>query len=187
MTNKHLYLLGIVAVIAIGTYLYLNLCSVCLDQMPTKDTPIKAAAQSPEGGTPTLYPFAMSDGNFSLQLDDNFNFHHSSPTFLMPISTELKAGIEQLKNHLANHSELELTLIGHHSDQEENNTPFPDLGTARAHSVKNHFIISGIPEEQLSVLGKSDSNMVQHNGIFHGIISYALVTRKETEKESINP
>ncbi|WP_431124910.1 hypothetical protein [Flagellimonas flava] len=182
MSNKNLYLLGIVAVIAIGTWMYLNLCSGCLNEANQEPRQLENSVVLKQSSKELTYPFALSDGSFALNIKDNFDFHPSNPTFLMPISKELKDGVETLRNYLIANDSSVVNIIGHFTPKEENNTPYPNLGLARAQSVKNHFIISGIPSGQIKVLGKLDEEMEKEGNVYLGAVSYALIQKKEEEK-----
>ncbi len=136
-------------------------------------------AQSKFQAPSPSYPFTLDEGEFSLNVDDNFNFYVSSPSFLMPISPKLKVGLKDLENHLTDHKDQTLTIIGHHSSKEENNTPYENLGLARANSVKNQLVLAGISSGQIVVLGKLDDTMVQKEEIVFGPISYSLTKKLE--------
>lgn len=182
MSNKNLYLLGIVAVIAVGTLMYLNLCGGCLIEATQEAQQLEDSAVLKQGSKEPAYPFALSDGNFTLNINDNFNFQPSNPSFLMPISKNLKDGIETLRNYLIANDSSVVSIIGHFTSREENNTSHPNLGLARAQSVKNHFIIAGIPSDQIKVLGKQDEEMEKAGNVYSGAVSYALIQKEEQEK-----
>lgn len=186
MSRKHLYLLGIFATIALGAFLYFKLCGVCLSALGHGELSEHAANQIKVQTPSPTYPFTVSDGEFSLSIDDNFNFYTDSPSFRMPISAKLKAGMDDLKMHLISQQDQALTVIGHYNAKEENSTPFPNLGLARANSVKNHLVLTGIPPTQIAVLGKLDDSMVQVGDIFLGPVSYALTKRDEDTPTTIN-
>ena len=119
MSRKSLYILGILATIVVGTYLYLNLCSICMGDLNQERSIEIVGAQSKFQAPSPSYPFTLDEGEFSLNVDDNFNFYVSSPSFLMPISPKLKVGLKDLENHLTDHKDQTLTIIGHHSSKEE--------------------------------------------------------------------
>ncbi|MCL6267389.1 hypothetical protein [Flagellimonas myxillae] len=184
MSKKNLYLLGIVAVITFGTLMYLKLCSGCLGNAVVegeKQRSVNSEVFESKAQT-TQLPFTVSDGHFSLNIEDNFNFQLSNPSFVMPIAQNLKEGVATLKNHLLINDSTLVTIIGHYAPQEANNTSFSNLGLARANSVKNHFIISGIPSDQIKVLGKLNRDFSGENEILYGAVSYALTQIGESEQ-----
>ena len=182
MSNKNLYLLAIVAVIAIGTWMYLNLCHGCLNKTNQEQQQLEGSAVLKPESKELAKSFVLSDRSFTLSIKDNFDFQPSNPSFLMPISKDLKDGIETLRNHLMANDSSVVHIIGHFSPIEENNTSYPNLGLARAQSVKNHFIISGIPSDQIKVMGKLDEKMEKEGNVYPGAVSYALLQKQEQEK-----
>ncbi|PWL40054.1 hypothetical protein DKG77_04300 [Flagellimonas aquimarina] len=174
MTRKTAYLLGILAVVIIGTFLYVDLCSEC------RIASNQEAAITPQSITtlPT-YPFLVNDGDYSFEANENFNFNESSPSFLMPISGELKNGIFSLKDYLSSNNQKTIDLTGFYSDKEENHSSFSTLGLARAHSVKNHLVLNGIPSEQINTMGKLKEDMIPNKGVFWGPIAYNISTTVE--------
>ncbi len=177
MTTKTTYLLGILAVIGIGTLLYINLCSSCI--APSTDAVIKQI-KNPQAKSNS---FSIVDGDFKHTIEDNFNFKLSSPSFLMPISDELKAGIVTIKEYLEANPIKVLALTGLYAEGEENNTPYHTLGLARAHSVKNQLMLSGIPSKQITTAGKLMDRLTLEGTTLLGPITYAI-TEEKTAPES---
>ena len=111
MTTKTSYLLGILAAIVIGTLLYQKFCASCilvqnqadLEQEKIQEiSPVKSLIST----------FTVNDGAYGYEVNDNFDFYLSSPSFIMPISNEIKDGISSLKDHLSSHPEKQITLTG---------------------------------------------------------------------------
>lgn len=185
MTRKTTYFLGILAVIIIGTFLYLNLCSECKISQNSVNVIQDEAVPIIPTVDPTSYPFSVSDGDYSLEVNDNFNFNHSNPSFLMPISNSLKDGISNLEGYLSSNTGKILNITGFYAPDEENNTAYPNLGLARANSVKNHLISSGIPSAQINTLGKVMEDMVPDETVFLGPISYDISKEAEDADEQL--
>ncbi|SNY94803.1 OmpA family protein [Flagellimonas pacifica] len=173
MTTKTSYLLGIFAAIVIGTLLYQKLCVGCI--IPQK--PMNSDKESLLDSGPVkslISPFLVNDGTYTHEVNDNFDFYLSSPSFIMPISDELKDGIANLKDYLDSNPEKIIALTGVYTENEENNTPYANLGLARANSVKNHLALSGISTTQINTFGKLMQNLVAEQDVLSGPILYAF-------------
>lgn len=180
MTRKTTYLLGILAVVIIGTFLYWNLCSECrVASNQEKVASIKSIITSP------TYPFLVSDGDYSYEANENFNFNVSNPSFLMPISSGLKDGIASLKDYLSSNEQRTIDLTGFYSSNEENYTSFSNLGLARANSVKNHLMLSGIPSTQINTMGELKENIISFEDVLLGPITYSI-SKQEEESSTTN-
>ncbi|MDC6365297.1 MULTISPECIES: OmpA family protein [Flavobacteriaceae] len=175
MTTKATYLLGILAAIILGTLLYINLCSECGLTKTVVETvqeevipPIETIPQH------SFSPFAFEYGDFAHKVNDNFNFNVSNPSFLMPISEELKGGVSSLKDYLDSNPDRSINIIGHYTSDEENISAFPNLGLARANSVKNHFVVSGISSKRINTEGKLMEDLIPKENVFLGPVSYVI-------------
>lgn len=178
-TNLLLMLITIIA----GTYFYINYCSECgtmaVEEPPKEaDIPIEVIS--------TSYPFAFSDGNFSYEFNDNYNFNVASSSILMPLATGIGTGISQLQNYFSGNPDKVINVIGYYTSEEENNTAFPDLGLARANAVKNHLAAQGIPSAHINVLSELKNEMVAKDGIYYGPIAYNINARSETADEELS-
>lgn len=180
MTSKTTYLLGILATIVIGTFLFKNLCVGCMNSDAKSPTDIQMAKPNQLSAS---YPFAVRDSDFPFQVNHNFNFIVSSPSFLMPMSMGLKTNIEHLKSHLDDHPNQTVRLTGYYTSEEENTSSFANLGIARAHSVKNHLVLLGVPSDQIIPAASLDENLVQDRTTYLGAISYELTETKDIEHQ----
>lgn len=185
MTRKTMYFLGILAAIIIGTFLYLNLCSECMVSSDSANALQEEAVPIAPTTNSTSYPFSVSDGDYSYEVNDNFNFNLSNPSFLMPISSKLKDGVTSLKDYLNSNTGKVLNLTGFYATDEENYTAFPNLGLARANSVKNHLVSSGIPSAQINTMGKLMEDMVPDENVFLGPVAYTISKEDENVEEQL--
>ncbi|MEZ4809687.1 MAG: hypothetical protein R2819_04945 [Allomuricauda sp.] len=181
MTTKTTYLLGLFAVIVLGTLLYLNLCSACVMAQDRVDT---AAKESVCPLVLSIHTFSIKDGEFAIEVNDNFNFRVSTPSFLMPISEELKNGVSSLRDYLDANPEKEINIIGFYTEREENTTSFSNLGLARANSVKNHLAVSGISSERIHAKGQLMGDMALLEDVFWGPVSFHVLEKNIIEQES---
>lgn len=180
MTSKTIYLLGILATIVVGTFLFKNLCTGCAndDVKPSADIEMVKPSQ-----LSSSHPFAVRDSDFPFEVNHNFNFLVSNPSFLMPISSGLKTNLEHLKNHLADNPHQMVRLTGYYTSEEENTTAFVNLGIARANSVKNHLVLLGVPASQVLTTASLDENLVRDGATYLGAISYELTENKDKEHQ----
>lgn len=177
------YLLGIIITILIGIYFYISCCSCCNVTTHEKDPPEETSVNTaPEA---TSYPFAIADSTFSYEVNENFNFNVSSPSFLLPLSQSVKKGVDTLGHHLSNNTDKVIGITGFYKSDEENATAYPNLGIARANSVKNYFVSNGIASSQINTLGKLVDDMVAEEGIYLGPVSYGITAKAKNGDEEL--
>ncbi|MDB2606838.1 OmpA family protein [Zobellia sp.] len=175
MKNTTLYLLGIIITIVVGTYFYFSCCSSCGVATTQKEVPKEQVTPAPVAPKITSYPFALGDGDFAYSTEDNFNFNTSSSNYLEPVSENVRNGIlPGLKNHLTSNESKVFNIIGYYTSNEKNNSAFPNLGLARANSVKNYFVSQEIPSSQINTSGKLMDEMVPDGDIYRGPVGYTI-------------
>lgn len=159
MTRNTRYLLGILITIILGTLLYLNLCSDCIAGTSDSETIAAPEPVIEEVNAASGFPFSVTDGAYSYETQDNFNFKSSNSSFLLPITDNLKNGVANLKEYLLGDSKNVVDIVGLYKGSEANPSAYPNLGIARANSIKNYFTSQGIPSAQLNTLGKLMDDM----------------------------
>ena len=186
MSKKTSYLLGILLTIIIGTLLYCYLCDDCHcfpggeDKVVQEDTtPIVV---EPEVKQATRNAFAISDanGDFNIEINDNFNFKSSNFSILDPISTNVTDGVLKLKDYLVANPLKDIDITGYYRSDEVNNSAYPNLGLARANSVKNYLISQGVAARQIDTHGQlnDDINPDDTSTLF-GPLKFGIVTFEE--------
>ncbi len=178
------YLIGILITIAIGTYLYFTLCSSCHLAMAEK-VPVQEDVAPIAAPEPSSFPFAISDGNYTFNVNDNFNFNLSSNTVLMPLSADVKNGVDSLKGYLTANSDKVIDITGLYGSDEENPTAFPNLGLARANTVKNYLVSQGVSSAQTNTFGKLMDDLVPSENKLLGPVTYAISQSSETAEEDL--
>jgi len=169
------YLLGIFITILIGTYFYMTCCSSCGLAMANEDQIEETVIETTEVPQATSYPFAFSDGAYTYNASDNFNFRESSSEVIEPLSQKVRDGIiPGLKNHLDENENKVINITGYYTDNEKNSSAFPNLGLARANAVKNFFVSQEIPSSQINTMGQLKSDMVADGTIYKGPIGYSI-------------
>lgn len=183
MSKKTTYLLGILFTIIIGTLLYCYLCDDCHcfpnDETKLEDTNIVA---EPEVVSTTRNAFAVSDakGDFNIKINDNFNFKASNFSILEPLSTDITSGVGSLKDYLVANPLKDIDITGYYRSDETNSSAYPNLGLARANSVKNYLISQGVPSKQIDTHGQlnDDFNPDDTSTLF-GPLKFGIVTLEE--------
>lgn len=154
--------------------------------MVVNEEPVKEAVAAPVTPEATSYPFAFGDGDYTFNENDNYNFNMSSSSFLTPLSPKVTDGVTSLKTFLADNAGKVINLTGYYKSDETNNTAFPNLGLARANSVKNHLVENGISSTQINSVGKLMDDMVPKEDMFLGPVSYDLTDKSATSDDDMN-
>lgn len=167
MKGSAAYLIGIVFTIVVGAVLqYFYCCDTTLTQQ------VKIAESISDGR-----PFEVIDAskNFSITIDDNFNFPFSSYEYITPISSEVEQGINKLREYLQEQPETSLLIMGMGYKSESNYSAFPTLGEARANSVKSAMVERGLAVNQLSVEGSVlEESWQGQDSIIYGPVLFSL-------------
>ncbi len=183
--GKTTYLIGIIITILIGIYFYMTCCSSCdvaIGEAPLKEQETTA----PVAPRATSYPFALSDGDYTYNASDNFNFKMSSSEYIEPLSQKVRDGIiPGLKNHLTENANKVINIAGYYKGDETNNSAFPNLGLARANAVKNFFVSQEIPSSQINTMGRLMPDMVADDGIYKGPIGYGIIEMAANAEDEI--
>ncbi|WP_036157358.1 OmpA family protein [Maribacter forsetii] len=183
MTRTIKYLLLMLIPIVVGTYFFYNWCSECATQVVDKEPATqKEIIKEPSA---TSYPFAIDGNGFAYNTNDNYNFNISSHNFLTPLSADLTKGITGLQGHLAENENNVINVTGYYTSQEENNTAFPNLGLARANSIKNDLASKGFSTAQINTQGKLMDEMIAKESTYWGAASFGLVEKSATAEDDL--
>ncbi len=187
MSKRTSYLLGMLLTIVIGTLLYCYLCDNCNCSGTTNtegtidnsvvDTPTTDAKKA------TFNPFSINgeNGDIGISSNDNFNFNLSNFSALMPVSANVDAALAKLKDYLTANPGKSIDITGYYTSDEANNSAFPNLGLARANSVKNYFVLKGMSSKDLDTYGELKDDLVADaDNILHGPISFGVSTGSAT-------
>lgn len=107
------------------------------------DAPLNTLSKSDAPANPLL----IMDGNkLSLQSNGNVAFAKSgAEANINSVRTEL----DSLANYLKMKPTKRLTIVGQYTSTETNSTAYPDLGIARAESIKQYLVNKGLPDSVL--------------------------------------
>ncbi|SNR17710.1 OmpA family protein [Tenacibaculum jejuense] len=185
MGRKSFYLLGILLTIIIGTYFSYILCcnSESQDENTTSSEIVATKKVYKE---PTLYPFLAKDAisNLSFSSNDNFNFEASNLNFLKPISTNLETEIDKLKDYLTTNDSKSLSITGYYTQDEENKSAYPNLGLARANSIKNFLSSKGVSSKIMNTFGELKQDMIADSlQVYHGPLAFSISELKDNSEE----
>lgn len=188
MSKKSTYLLGILLTIVVGSFLYWYLCcSVCCEKQSCDVNKIsKEVSQDnvakPKVKKPTFIPFSINDanGDFKFSIDESFNFNESNFVINNTVSENLNNGILNIKEYLDANGNKRFNITGYYTSNETNNSAFPNLGLARANSVKNYMITKGISSKVINTFGGLKDDLVSDkNKDFLGPLSFDIFTRTD--------
>lgn len=183
MSKKSAYLLGILLTIILGTFLYWKLCCSCCDKDSCKKEKVEeTVVKDANVKKATLNPFMIKDanGDFSFNINENFNFNGSNYRILDSLSPRIGEGVLNLKNYFDANPLKRLNITGYYTSNEKNNSAFPNLGLARANAVKNYFVSKGMSSRLINTYGKLNDNLHPNDkNVFFGPVDFAVATKVE--------
>lgn len=177
MSKKLLYLLGILATILIGTWLYVTFCCNCCKVGAVTSDDSTASPEENVAVSNSNYSngFGFKSPDLNFTCNDNFNFLSSNFNVLLPVSDSIDLGISKLKEVLEK-TPSKFNITGFYSSKEKNTSIFPNLGLARANAVKNYLVEKGIPESKLEVFDKLKEDIIVENDTLFGPLNFEWVT-----------
>ncbi|MFK5973661.1 MAG: OmpA family protein [Flavobacteriaceae bacterium] len=182
MTRTTTNLLGIVITILAGTYFYVMYCSECgstVKKEPAKEMTVPIAPEA------TSYPFAFGSGDYTYHANDNFNFNISSASIRMPLSQNVTNGVTGLRTFLDENDNKVINITGYYKGDEVNNSAFPNLGLARATTVKGHFTKNGISSARINAYGELRDEIIAKEDIYIGPVFYSLESESENSDDQL--
>ena len=134
-----LFLLGW---IALGCWLCKKfLCDATPKQVISQSTLAPAAASG----------WTIADGSgFTTNSPDYFGYAHNG-TAHTGMSPGLETSVASTATYLKGNPDRSLDITGYYMDSETNNSILPTLGLARANDIKDLFVNSGVPVNQLNL------------------------------------
>lgn len=178
MTKKTQYLLGILATILIGCWLYWKFCCNCC-----QGCEVDGKANVAATGDGAMQNKLMLNGtDFNYQCNDNFKFLNGDYKKFEPVSDSINFGIDALKKYLGSGKE-NLKITGYALASEKNTSIYENLGIARATDIKNYFVSKGIPEDRIDVFGEIKDDLSISKDTLIGPASYNFYT-KEVKTET---
>lgn len=182
--KKTTYLLGILLTGILGSFLvwYIGCCdcdnnSTCKTKASKEITTVK----NTQG-----YPFELKDkkGYLNYRSQDNFNFYENGAKIITPVATSLQTGVEDLKTYLSGNAARAVDVTGFYTSDEVNNSPFPNLGLARANAIKNYLVANGIDSQSINLKSELKNDLVAENSIYKGPVQFYTHELNKEEIES---
>lgn len=170
---KSAYLVGIVLSIVMGSFFNWILCCDISESKEVQGSEMITGAKNDE----VANAFVIEDhtGEFSYQSDENIKFKTSNFIILRPVSPGIDDGITQLKSYISNQNNKFVDITGYYDPIEENPSAFPNLGLARANSVKNYLLALGVSSKKMNIHGSSQESLIRKSdSVISGPISVAI-------------
>lgn len=179
MSKKAIYLLGIVATLIIGCFLYHHFCcGACVLSCSKKEH--SSITDSSSKSLHPAYPFSFRGNGITFSTQNNFNFLKNDFKKLLPIDDSITIGTNSLKGFLEKGTHT-LKITGFAHKDESNSSIFPNLGFARANDVKNFFIKQGIPSSKMDIDGEISDALVFNHETLLGPVRYNLIEKATSE------
>ena len=116
--------------------------------------------------------------SFSATAEDNLTFVASNFAF-QPLSAKLQNTFKEVAAYLKGHTQRALLVNGLYGEREKNTSIFPNLGIARAQSVKKLLEEYGCPENQISVA--SLMSPLTNDSLMIGGANYTFMDTPKTD------
>lgn len=128
----------------------------------------------------------ISDGSsFNQESNDHIRFRKSSFNQLKE-SEQLRSTMVSVANYLKQNSDREITLTGYYEDNERNSSVLPNLGLARANTIKSRLNKLGVPTTQIDISSHLGVECWKNDTIQHGIkVAFDKVGVNNTRIRSI--
>lgn len=180
MSKKTSYLLGISLTIVVGTIFYYYLGGK--DNWDDHEKKLEAQMMVVQDSnvdkvSKKIFSAIDSKSGMAFNANDNFNFENSGFLIVNPLSEGLNEEVSKLSRYIIDNPKKQLEIIGYYESNEQNNSAFPNLGLARAYSVKSYLVSQGIPSHALNIFGKIDDDIILNtNGLYYGPLDYNIST-----------
>ncbi|XLS29007.1 OmpA family protein [Flavobacteriaceae bacterium M23B6Z8] len=183
MTKRTSYLLGIALTIIIGMFLNWFLC--CSTTESVTETPPKIVEETETVVTRNPLEIKTTEGELIADAAYNFNFNFSGFPIINPVEKDVEIGIEKLQQYMQKNPNYDIDITGYYSDKETNNSAFPNLGIARATSIKNYLVTKGIPSSVLNTKGELKDDLLQNGNTIIGPLSITLAEKNVEETSNL--
>lgn len=164
--------------IALAAYFCSNI--FCSGNLGAATTAIEspAAATLPSANTGV---WNYSDGdNFSMSHEDYFKFPEEKASYIMPLSAEFVKSLNETTSYLSGNSDRQLNITGYYLESEENTSVLPNMGLARANSVKSYLLDLGVSPGQITMKGMSIDGRWMKEGILTKGVDFAFSAKSAT-------
>lgn len=181
MSKKTRYLFGILLTIGIGTILMRSYCCTTIEEIPEK----VVAVPPPPINTGFTIKDLSPNTTFTYTNTANFNFKASHFNLYQPIPKGVTDGVQHLKAHLNNNTKKSIDITAFYTGSETNTSAFPNLGIARANSIKNYLSTQGIPSRQINIFGKENNDLVITDSLYMDPVRYDISEGNSQEAQQL--
>lgn len=187
MTKLSLWLLIFTAYTGFGTWWCVTNNHTTSSTKATQKKSVKKTKKEKNKSTAVKLPLEFIDGDdFQLSYPENLEFSYSSGDYLRPLSDSLVMQYRKLASYLKERPDKKIFLNGLYRNDEQNNSPYDNLGLGRASAIKDLLLGMGVPKSQIQTEGLPDDELVfSKSNILSGGISYTFVTDKTKAKPSL--
>lgn len=114
--------------------------------------------------------YSAVDGSaFAAKTSDHFRFLTSDRNYVTPIGDRLESEVDKTAAYLAANPNKSLLITGEYGKDEKNDTPFSNLGEARANTLKGLFVSKNVPAKQIQLASKMvGANYFKDNHLLGG-------------------
>jgi OmpA-OmpF porin, OOP family len=175
MSKKTLYLLGILATIIIGSFLYHKMC--CCQECCKEEQTVKESVVVEK--TDDLNIFKITGNDFNYDCPDNFRFLSNDFKNLQPVNDCVNVGIGKLKTYFEANPKSKIMITGYAMNSEKNTSAFPNLALARANDLKDYFVSKGIAANRFEMQGELRDTWKVSNDTVLGAADFKILQASE--------
>ncbi len=161
MRNIWLPILLLIALIVVGTWLWITQCCGVVGASTagaaSAATTAAVTATTPAATASKINPLLIRDKTLIASSDDNFTFPQDGFRPNIPGATE--NAFSKLATYLKDNPSRLLTVTGLYAASEKYQGQFPTLGIARADAIKNKLVALGADGNQIKLADKLEGNL----------------------------
>ena len=125
------------------------------------------------------------DSGFNVSAKKNLIFEHSGYEIETPIDPSVQNFFGELSTLLKNNANRKLVIEGLYASSEANTSILPDLGLARATSIKNLLQSLDVPSDQIELGTKQNEELIFPGNLLYGGALYRIEAISEAETKEL--
>ncbi len=170
--------------VALAAYI----CCLFLCAAPAEaNTVSKVAATTAVAAAPAAATgvWNYSDGTrFTNSHQKYFGFKESSYDYEKPLGDDFTKSMKETSSYLVGHPDRQVKINGYYRDSEENTSILPNMGLARANTVKTYLQSLGVPAAQIATAGSPIGDKWFKDGVLTKGVDFAF-NEKSASNERI--
>lgn len=143
------------------------------------------AAPAKTDYSPRLMLSDKTGDKLDINIPENVRFNRDNYECLTPLDGKVESSFKQIAGHLNKHPKKTLTLTGLYEKNEKNPSLLPNLGIARANSVKNQLVRLGAKTAQIETAGRMISKLPMKDSKVVGGIDYLFENSKVVNNDRL--